>query len=703
MKAVFKRELKSYYTSVLGWIFYAAFFFVFDLYFVANNLSYGSPYISYSLGNVLFIFIIIIPILAMRCMADDRKTKTDQLLYTSPVSIPKVIIGKYLALVAVFSIAMGVVCLCPLVLSTFGDVPMAENYTLIFGVWLYGCMTLAICVFISSLTESQVIAAVLSFALLFVGFMMEAIIGFVTSADNILTQFLSALSTAGPIDNFEVGIFDVPGTVYYVSGTVLFLFLTCQVVQKYRWSVSTKKFKTGVFNTSYVVIGVAIAVAVNVFANQLPDGIKNIDVTSQQLYSLTDETYTVLDDLESDVTMYVLCAEDDMDSIVAQTLERYDAGSNHVTVEYIDPAESPTFYTNYTDDAPADGSVIVVCGERSTIVDYSDMYETEIDYTTYSYETTGYDGEGLLTSAITYVVNEDMPVVYTVTGHSESSFDSDFTAALEKLNISVEDITLLEYDEIPEDAAAIIINAPVSDFSSDDAQKVIDYLDAGGKALIITSFAAEDDMSNFESILEHMNIELTTGLIFEDDTSYYYQAQYYLLPDVQSATATSDVDGYIFMPYAEAISNTDEDSETISWTDLLLTSSDAYLKSDIDNLTTVDREDTDTTGQFSLAAVVTDSDTGAEVTVVTSPYIFTEDADSMVSGQNLSLFKGIVSGYSDDDAETTTVSIDVKDYSYSTLTVSSKVIISSEILLMVVAPIALLVIGILIWFRRKRA
>ena len=138
MKAVLKRELKAYFTSVIGWIFLAAFFFVFNLYFVANNLIYGTPYLSYSLSNVAFVLVIIIPILAMRSMAEDRRTKTDQLLYTAPVSIPKVIIGKFLALVAIFSIVVGAICLCPLLLSRFGNVPMTESYAAIFG--NFGCM-----------------------------------------------------------------------------------------------------------------------------------------------------------------------------------------------------------------------------------------------------------------------------------------------------------------------------------------------------------------------------------------------------------------------------------------------------------------------------------------------------------------------------------------------------------------------------------
>ena len=147
MIAILKRELKAYFTSVIGWIFMAAFFFVFNLYFVANNLIYGTPYLSYSLNNVAFVLLIIIPILAMRSMSDDRRTKTDQLLYTSPVSVPKVILGKFLALVLVFSIVVGAICLCPLLLSRFGSIPMAESYAAILGLWLYGCLSISICVF----------------------------------------------------------------------------------------------------------------------------------------------------------------------------------------------------------------------------------------------------------------------------------------------------------------------------------------------------------------------------------------------------------------------------------------------------------------------------------------------------------------------------------------------------------------------------
>lgn len=700
MMAVLKRELKAYFTSVIGWIFLAAFFFVFNLYFVANNLIYGTPYLSYSLSNVAFVLVIIIPILTMRSMAEDRRTKTDQLLYTAPVSIPKIIIGKFLALAAIFSVVIGAICLCPLLLSRFGSVPMAESYAAILGIWLYGCLSIAICVFVSALTESQVIAAVLSFALLFIGFMMQQITGLISSSENVVTKVLNALCTQTHLENFCNGILDVTGIVYYISGTVLFLFLTCQLVQKHRWSVSAKKIRRGVFNSSFVVIGLAIVVAVNVFANELPEKAKSVDLTSQNLYTLTDESVNLVKNLKQDVTLYVLSSEKSADDTVARTLSNYEDVSSHIKVEYIDPAVSPNFYASYTDTAPSDGSIIVVCGNTSKVVSSSDLYQYDIDYSTYTQTKSAYDGEGQLTSAISYVTSEDLPKVYTITGHGETALDDTFKSALEKMNISVEDLTLLQEEAIPEDAAAVIINGPTSDFSADDATKISTYLAGGGKLIVTTAYNKTEDTPNFDGILSAYDIQVTNGLVMDSDSSHYYQYPFYLLPDVASATQTSKVSNYVFMPYAQALANAGVHTDTITWTDLLTTSDNAYVKTDISNITTFEKKSGDQSGKFTLAANVTDSKSGADITVVASVLAFSNDADSIVSGQNLALFKGIASTFASSDSA---VSIDAKPYTYTTLSVNQSVAIMSETLLVMVLPVALIVIGIVIWYRRRRA
>ncbi|MCD8216560.1 MAG: Gldg family protein [Clostridiales bacterium] len=700
MKAIIKRELKSYFTSVLGWVFLAAFFFVFNLYFWAYSLNMGYPYLSYTISSSVFICLVIIPILTMRSMAEDRRTKTDQLLYTAPVSVPKVILGKFFAMVIVFSIAIGTICLCPLIMNRFGTVPYGESYAAILGIWLFGLLAISIGLFLSAVTESQVIAAVLSFGVLFLCYMMSSIVSLISSTENLLTKILSCLAITEPMDNFLSGVLDVTGIIYYISGTALFLFFTCQLVQKHRWSVSSKKIRRGVFNSTFVVIGAAIVVVVNVLAAQLPEGVKNVDVTNQKLYTLTDDTCTFLDALDEDVTIYVLEAEDSADTVVTKTLKHYEEYSNHITVEYVDPTVSPNFYTTYTDTAPTEGSLIVAGEAYSKVIDYDDIYEYTIDYSTYTQSISAYDGEGQITSALSYVTSGDMQTVYTITGHGETDMDSSFTEALEKMNLSVESMTLLTEDEVPEDAAALIINGPTSDFSEDDVQKVIDYLAAGGKALITTSYEATGDMTNFDSILAEYGVGVTQGVVMESDSQYCYQYPFYLLPDVQSADATANVEGYVMIVDAQALTNTEEDSETLTFTSLLETSESAYIKTNIDTMTTYSKEDGDEEGTFILGANVVDSDTGAEVTVIASVVAFNDNVDSYVSGQNLALFKGIISGYSTSEV---TVSIDAKEYSYDYLTISQAVVYISAFVLIILIPVVLVVVGILIWYRRRKA
>ena len=178
MTAVYKRELRSYLTSMIGYLFIFFILLLTGIYFSAYQLDAAYPRFEYTLSALTFVFLISVPILTMRTLAEERKQKTDQLLLTAPVSVGKIVMGKYLALVTIFAIPMAIICLYPLVMSKFGTVSFGTAYTGILGFFLLGCANLAIGVFISSLTESQVIAAVLTFVFLFAFFMMNGISSF---------------------------------------------------------------------------------------------------------------------------------------------------------------------------------------------------------------------------------------------------------------------------------------------------------------------------------------------------------------------------------------------------------------------------------------------------------------------------------------------------------------------------------------------
>ena len=175
MTAIYKRELKSYLTSMVGYLFIFFILVLAGIYFSAYQLSAAYPKFEYTLSAITFVFLIGVPILTMRVLAEERKQKTDQLLLTSPVSVGGIVIGKYLALVTVYAIPMAVMCAYPLIMSKFGTVSFASAYTAVLGFFLLGCANIAIGVFMSALTESQVIAAVLTFVLLFAFYMMNGI------------------------------------------------------------------------------------------------------------------------------------------------------------------------------------------------------------------------------------------------------------------------------------------------------------------------------------------------------------------------------------------------------------------------------------------------------------------------------------------------------------------------------------------------
>ena len=287
MTAIYKRELRSYLTSMIGYIFIFFILLLTGIYFSAYQLSAAYPKFEYTLSALTFVFLISVPILTMRILAEERKQKTDQLLLTSPVSVEKIVIGKYLALVTIFAIPMAIICFYPLLMTKFGTVSLGMAYTAILGFFLLGCANLAVGVFISSLTESQVIAAVLTFILLFAFYMMNGISSFFsegalstcitfgllilaaaiiiyTMIKNLMISavvcvageaFLAVLyvvnseffaggiqkvlqvfNISGHFDNFANGIFDIKGVVYFLSVVAVCVFLTIQSIVKRRWN-----------------------------------------------------------------------------------------------------------------------------------------------------------------------------------------------------------------------------------------------------------------------------------------------------------------------------------------------------------------------------------------------------------------------------------------------------------------------------------
>lgn len=287
MIAIFRHEVSSYFTGVTGYVFGGFLLLFAGIYTMVINLNSQVANFEYVLSNMSFIFLVVVPILTMRVLAEERRQKTDQLLYSLPMGMTQVALGKYLALLVVFAVPVAIVGIYPIILSAYGDLYFPGAYGAIVGFFFLGAALIAIGMFVSSLTESQAVSAGLCFVVMLVNYFMSDLTSYIpTTAYASLVAFtiaallvglvirrvtknsllaygvvvvtivallaiffvdssllagkfnavISWLSLFERFYTFVDGIFDVTGIVYFVSITAVFLFLTIQSLEKRRWT-----------------------------------------------------------------------------------------------------------------------------------------------------------------------------------------------------------------------------------------------------------------------------------------------------------------------------------------------------------------------------------------------------------------------------------------------------------------------------------
>ncbi len=287
MIAIYKRELKSYFFSVIGWLFIAFLLLFAGIFTSMINLHTASASFEYVISNTSIVFLLAIPVLTMKSVADEQTQKTDKLLYSLPIKTSSIIIGKYLSMVTIIGLTIAIIGFYPLILSIFGEIDMTLAYTSLLGLFLLGSALAAIGMFVSSLTENMVTSAVISFTAILLLYMLNSAVsvlpntalgslfcffglfavigvivyvlsksyflGIITAAAGIIPTFIvylftknsfkglfpslvSYLAVFDRLYNFVMGIFDVTAIVYYISVIVFFVFLTMLSFEKKRWN-----------------------------------------------------------------------------------------------------------------------------------------------------------------------------------------------------------------------------------------------------------------------------------------------------------------------------------------------------------------------------------------------------------------------------------------------------------------------------------
>ncbi len=456
--------------------------------------------------------------------------------------------------------------------------------------------------------------------------------------------------------------------------------------------------KGGVYSLLTTGIVFAILVAVNAFVSVLPTNLTKYDMSSTKLYSITSNTKVVVNALEKDVKIYWITQADEEDAVLENLLSKYESLSDHIRVVKKNPDVYPTFASKYTSEEVANNSLIVECGEKSRYIGYSEIYVSQISADGYSTETS-FDGEGAITSAIDYVVSEELPKLYVLEGHGESELPETFAKQIERENMETATFSLLKEDTVPEDADAILLYAPTSDISEKEKELLVEYVENGGKMMVAAGPTESGKLTNLYSILEAYDVEAADGIVVEEDREHYaFQQPYILLPELlehEITTPLAEENYYAILPIAQGLK---VDDTTGRVTPLLETSETAFSKKAGYDLETYDKEEGDADGPFALAVEIDTEKDGQLVWFSSS--LFLEDLyNSYSSGANLDMGMNALASLI---GEREAVSIRSKSLNYNYLTIDESTASLLKTMMIGVFPIAFVVVGIVIMVQRRR-
>lgn len=479
--------------------------------------------------------------------------------------------------------------------------------------------------------------------------------------------------------------------------------------ERFTENTSAKAFRLGGYSAVSIVVVLVIAVVLNLALAKLPQSATRLDLSADKLAEISEQTKEVLFGLQQDVTVYWVVQDGQEDVTIERLLSHYTDGSRHVRMQKIDPVVNPNFAKQYTEEQLFNNSLIVVSGEgdaaRSQYIPYPDIYVT--DYETY-YQTgeqiTEFHGESCLTSAVSYVVSEQLPVMCVLDGHGSVQVDSTLASMIRKQNIEIQTLNLLSAGAVPENCDVLNIFAPETDLSKDEAAAVSAYLKAGGKLLLTTGYIPGktwEDMPNLAGVMREYGLSVKDGVVYEGDSSHYFQLPQLMLPKIgkHAITAPMETGYYVMYPQPQAITVTDTAGVTVDA--LLSTSEQGYIKLTPEKMEDIAREAGDEVDSYVVAAAAEHSG-GAQMVWFTTPLFTQKQYDETVGGTNTDLFLNAISWMCENEVGNG-ITIHAKTISNEYLTVPNSAKAIWTVVLVVILPLGVLAVGIyLAVSRRKR-
>lgn len=464
-----------------------------------------------------------------------------------------------------------------------------------------------------------------------------------------------------------------------------------------------RSLKNGSYSMAITALVLAVIVIINLVINNLPSTYTKLDFSDTKLLSISDETKNILDQVKDDITVYLIAQTGSEDKTIIELLEKYKALSPNLTVVYKDPVLYPNFVSGYTKDSLNENSLIVESAKRSKVIDYSSIYKTTTDYTTYE-SSTEFDGEGQLTSAIHFVTSDQLPIIYTLEGHNEQSLSSELKEAIEKQNISVQSLSLVTSEVVPEDCKSLLIYSPLKDISEDEAKKIADYLNNGGNAFIVAGYS-EDELTIFNNLLASYGVAKTKQVVFEGDADHYARPyNHYLVPNINTHAITSPLISAkekILLPYAFGITQLDTKPETVTIESLLSTTDSSYGKLLTATTNSTEKESNDIDGPFDLSVAITSTNDEKESKIIftASDYLLDDSANKTVAGGNHDFILNALKWLCEQESG---ITIHAKSMDSQKLVLNASQANFWSFNIMIVLPLLVIIIGVIVWFKRRK-
>lgn len=447
--------------------------------------------------------------------------------------------------------------------------------------------------------------------------------------------------------------------------------------------IGTKAFRKGSYSTVIMVVIIAIVIAANVMFSKLPTAARNIDVSSNNLYSIGDTTHSVLDGLKNDVEIIVIKDKESTDKRISTLLAKYADYSDHIKVTYKDPVLYPSVLTTYDTE---ENNIVIKCDatDKTTKVAFRDIIVTSTSYYGSTYETS-FDGEGQLTKAIDYVSNENNKLIYTISGHGESDLGKNISGLISKSNFNVKSVNLLVDNGIPDDCDMLICNQPTKDLADDELKLLREYMENGGKMTVVLADTTTET-PNFDALMADYGISKVNGYI-ADTERYYGQNVYQIFPNYSSGDITGKFGPEEYTLLFGSLGLKVEKTDGVTVDEFLTTSNKGAA---------VVGENDYTEGKYTLAAAATKDE--SRFTVFGSASIIDDEFTSYYTNlMDLQVFMNSITSNFDDVSN---ISID----SISLQTTYNAIANGSGIgaIFIGIIPVALLILGFLRWFGRRK-